>query len=305
MADYDPYAPNGYDEGAGEETEGNDIVVEDCWKVISSFFESKGLVSMQIESFNEFMKTNIQDLVAEKDNVTIDRAIPYDESESNPIVLKRFEVKYGGILLGAPSTTEADGSINHIMPHEARLRSLTYAAPVYCKMKKYTFVAREHRYDEYSSCYPSSDGTELWWNAAEEEGDGEEADVFIGRVPLMVKSSTCHLLNTNIFKSETDLFAWGECPFDQGGYFIINGSEKVLIAQERSAGNIVQVFQKSGPSPFTYLAEIRSVVDRGQRQMSQCTVKLMRRGEGAEGSRIDNPIHVQLPYCKNDIGRCQ
>ena len=56
MAEYDPDSQyqNGDYGGYEEETEDRDIVVEDCWKVIASFFESKGLVSMQIESFNEF-----------------------------------------------------------------------------------------------------------------------------------------------------------------------------------------------------------------------------------------------------------
>ena len=43
----------------------------------------------------------------------------------------------------------------------------------------------------------------------------------------------------------------------QGGYFIINGSEKVLIAQERMANNHVYVFRKSQPSKYAYVAECR------------------------------------------------
>ena len=296
MADYgdDSYLQNGDETGYGEEPEDRDIVVEDCWKVIGSFFDSKGLVSMQIESFNEFMRSMMQDLVLEKGSVIIDHAQPYNEDEANPIVIRRHEVKFGGIMLGPPNITEGEGVTRDLLPHEARLRSLTYASPVFCKMTKNTYTAREQPLDRESIVAPRDDGTDLYWNTEQEsEEDGKEQDVFIGRVPIMVKSSTCHLLKQPRFDSERDLFAWGECPYDQGGYFIINGSEKVLIAQERSAGNLVQVFQKSGPSPFTHLAEIRSVVDRGQRQMSQCTVKLMRRGGGHGGIRIDNPIIVQ------------
>ncbi|KAI9877826.1 MAG: DNA-dependent RNA polymerase II, partial [Watsoniomyces obsoletus] len=117
----------------------------------------------------------------------------------------------------------------------------------------------------------------------------------------MLKSSTCHLRPDGDFTADSDLFAWGECPFDQGGYFIINGSEKVLIAQERSAGNIVQVFKKPEPSPVSCLAEIRSVLDTGNRQMSQCTVKMYRRGDGPDGGALRNLIRVQLPYTKTDV----
>ncbi|KAG7144167.1 DNA-directed RNA polymerase II subunit RPB2 like protein [Verticillium longisporum] len=105
--------------------------------------------------------------------------------------------------------------------------------------------------------------TRLEWEE-EESGDDPGADkdkpedmkdmIFIGRMPIMVKSKICHLSR----ESENDLFMLNECPYDQGGYFVINGSEKVLIAQERSAANIVQVFKKAQPSPFSYTAEIRS-----------------------------------------------
>lgn len=61
----------------------------------------------------------------------------------------------------------------------------------------------------------------------------------------------------------------------QGGYFIINGSEKVLIAQERTAANQVYVFAKAPPSAVTYQAEIRSAVEKGGKTVSQMTVKMM------------------------------
>jgi DNA-directed RNA polymerase II subunit RPB2 len=49
-----------------------------------------------------------------------------------------------------------------------------------------------------------------------------------------------------------------DCCFDQGGYFIINGSEKVIVAQERMANNQVNVFAKKPPSKYSWVCEIRS-----------------------------------------------
>ena len=71
----------------------------------------------------------------------------------------------------------------------------------------------------------------------------------------MLKSMLCSLNGVH----EKELMQLGECPFDQGGYFIINGSEKVLIAQERMAANHVYVFRKSQPSKYLYVAECRCV----------------------------------------------
>jgi DNA-directed RNA polymerase II subunit RPB2 len=307
MADYDDqkYTNGYYDHQAGvyedEEDEEQNITSEDCFKVIGSFFESKGLVSMQIESFNEFMRSTMQDLVNEQKSVTLDQMVPQDEDDPNPIVIKRHEVLFGKISLSSPTVTEGEGTTMDLMPNEARLRGLTYSSAVYVNMQRKTYVARERPWgDMGEKGVVEESGQELFWQ--EDPNDKEDPqDVFLGKVPIMLKSSTCHLLLKDRFSTEKDLHAWGECPYDQGGYFIINGSEKVLIAQERSAGNIVQVFNKAQPSPFSHLAEIRSVVDKGNRMMSQCTVKLFRQVDGPDQVKIPNPIRVQLPYVKADI----
>lgn len=90
----------------------------------------------------------------------------------------------------------------------------------------------------------------------------------------MLRSSYC-ILNT---LDEKDLFSLNECPYDSGGYFIINGSEKVLIAQERMATNHVYVFAKAQPSKISFLAEIRSAVEKGGKTISQFQVRMYARG---------------------------
>ena len=306
MADYDDqkYTNGYYDhqvDGYEDEEEEQNITSEDCFKVIGSFFESKGLVSMQIESFNEFMRSTMQDLVNEQKSITLDQMVPQDEQDPNPIVIKRHEVLFGKISLSSPTVTEGEGTTMDLMPNEARLRGLTYASAVYVNMHRKTYAARERPWgDMGEKGVIEESGQELFWQEDPEDKEDPQ-DIFLGKVPIMLKSSTCHLLIKDRFATEKDLHAWGECPYDQGGYFIINGSEKVLIAQERSAGNIVQVFNKAAPSPFSHLAEIRSVVDKGNRMMSQCTAKLYRQVDGPDQVKIPNPIRVQLPYVKADI----
>ena len=91
----------------------------------------------------------------------------------------------------------------------------------------------------------------------------------------MLRSDFCVLSGFN----ESQLYQVNECPYDAGGYFIINGSEKVLIAQERMATNHVYVFAKAQPSPINFLAEIRSAVEKGGKTISQFQVKMYRRGQ--------------------------
>lgn len=303
MGDYDPsqdYKPEIEYEEFNEELD-----EKDCWGIITSFFNKKSLCSMQIDSFNHFMSDSVQDLVSEKGAVTIDQTeINVDEDDPNPVRIKRHEVKFGKVTLARPKFTEADGTQSDLMPHEARLRGLTYASPVYCWMTRTTYLAKTKPWGgvQDADATTADDGTKLYWQISTDPEDNEpEQEIHIGRIPIMIKSQACHLSDPERFKTDNDLFAWGECPYDQGGYFIINGGEKCLIAQERSAGNIVQVFAKAAPSPFTHMAEIRSVVDRGNRIMSQCTVKLYRRGEGEGGTKLENVIKVQLPYIKADI----
>jgi DNA-directed RNA polymerase beta subunit len=109
----------------------------------------------------------------------------------------------------------------------------------------------------------------LHWQV--EEADADFQKVFIGRVPIMLQSAYCNLAEM----THSELEMVGECPLDQGGYFIINGSEKVLIAQERMANNHVYVFAKAQPATYTFSCEIRSMMERGSKVASTLFLKMM------------------------------
>lgn len=89
-----------------------------------------------------------------------------------------------------------------------------------------------------------------------------------------------------------------ECRYDQGGYFIVNGQEKVLVAQERMASNIVLVFKQKAPSKYSWTAEIRSVAENANKPPQQFAVKLTTKQKaGYQGQTIK----VQIPMIKEDI----
>lgn len=295
---------------AEEEEEDVDIAPEDCWRVITAFFENKGLVSQQIDSFNDFMMHTMQEIVDANSTVTVDHKSPPGDDD-DPIVVRRYELKFTRLILAKPAMTEGDGGTAYLLPQEARLRNLTYSAPMYIDMVKKVSVARERPMSELQDEYTGEenaetgvekqkDGTYLKWEVEDDPGkdkDGNENSVrvFIGKLPMMLKAKYCHLYNLN----EDDLHAFSECPYDQGGYFIINGSEKVLIAQERSAANIVQVFKKAQPTPTPYVAEIRSALEKGSRLISSLQVKLFSR---SENKNCAGPtIKCTLPYIKSEI----
>lgn len=276
-----------------------EITSEDCWQVISAFFDKKGLVSQQIDSFDEFVLSTMQELVSEDSILTLDQNTPANE---DGIVLRRYEIQFEQVFLTRPTVTEGDGTTNPLLPHEARLRNLTYSAPLFIEMKKKVMVAKESDtgmddddMEEDEEGNVKREDKSLYWEV-ERDLDSDDVDkVFVGKVPIMLKSEYCVLKDFQ----EEELYGLNECPYDVGGYFIINGSEKVLIAQERSAANIVQVFKKAMPTPTPFVAEIRSAVEKGSRLISSMQIKLYGRGDsrGTYGQTIKST----LPYIKQDI----
>lgn len=303
MADYE----EGYEyDDYGEEDAG--ITAEDCWTVISSFFEAKGLVSQQLDSFDEFVQTTMQELVEENSQLTLDQNNP-PTNDVDPIALRRYEIKFGTIMLSRPAMTEGDGSTQVMLPQDARLRNLTYSSPLYIDMTKSTQVAVERpvpidELDPEQEAELANGGehpTRLVWEYEDGDPDAEKGapapeQVYIGKLPMMLKSQYCILKDLD----DDDLYGWNECPYDQGGYFIINGSEKVLIAQERSAANIVQVFKKPANSAISYLAEIRSALEKGSRLISSLQIKLYDKGDSNRGG-FGKTVKSTLPYIKADI----
>lgn len=253
-------------------------------------------MSQQLDSFDEFVGTTMVEMIEEDSVLTLDQNTPQSD---DGIVLRRYEINFGPCYLSRPTMTEGDGSTQPMLPQEARLRNLTYSAPMYCELKKKVMVAREVEVvsddDEETSDAGGAPKERVRYEWDIEEEDTEPTKVFIGKMPVMLKSQYCILKDF----AEEELYSLNECPYDQGGYFVINGSEKVLIAQERSAANIVQVFKKALPSPTPYVAEIRSAVEKGSRLISSMQIKLFSKGEARGG--YNATIKSTLPYIKSDI----
>lgn len=162
----------------------------------------------------------------------IDRRIPNiikQIKEIKPEVpdLGEFKIKLGRFKLGSPSVKEADGSVRNILPLEARMRNLTYASPMYVEMT------------------PILNGIEsetIWVN--------------FGDLPIMLKSKVCPLSKM----TKKELIEAGESPDHPGGYFIINGTERVLVLVEEIAPNRV-IVEKSSISNVTETARVHSEKD--------------------------------------------
>mmetsp|Transcript_14538 Transcript_14538/g.43946 ORF Transcript_14538/g.43946 Transcript_14538/m.43946 type:complete len:1179 (+) Transcript_14538:450-3986(+) len=254
--------------------ENAEISQEDSWAVITSYFEEKGLVRQQLESFDEFINSQMQEIVDENDEHVVTPQQQYDPGAMTDLEGKEYIIHFGQIYLSKPTMTEADGETGLLFPKEARLRNLTYAAPLYVDVKKVERMT-------------DADGN------VEEKLD-EYPKVFIGEVPIMLRSGYCSLFE----RSDKELTEMGECPYDAGGYFIVNGSEKVLIAQERMANNHVAVYKKRDHK-YSTVAECRSVLDGSFRSSSSISVRQLAKSQAKGG--IGQCIRTTLPYIRSDV----
>lgn len=179
-------------------------------EIIARHYEETSFVESNIKSFDNFINKGMQQIVDEVGDI-VPTIIPEDVDD--------FRIKLGKINIGKPKLVEADGSTRDFYPIEARLRQLTYSAPLSLEIA--AFVNGVQR---------------------------EAFETPLGNFPIMLRSKYCHL---NALKKE-ELIARGEDPDDPGGYFILNGNERVLIMVEDLASNKLFISDsKSGPSKLT------------------------------------------------------
>ena len=154
-----------------------------------------------------------------------------DVKEAIPAVVppdvEEVKFEFGTITLRRPTIVEADGSERDLFPMEARLRNLTYSSKVFLEVGLVI------------------DGKER-----------ERAEVEIAEIPVMLKSKLCHLSELNA----DQLIESGEDPEDAGGYFIIDGTERVLVYLEDLAPNTV-FSKKITSGPMTHKVSLFSAHD--------------------------------------------
>jgi DNA-directed RNA polymerase subunit B len=163
--------------------------------LLRAYFEEISPLQSNIESFNNFIDFQLQRIIQNNSDI---------EPTIIPGNVEEFKIKFDKIVVGKPEITEADGSKRDLYPMEARLRSLSYAAPIFLDVSVHV-------------------------NGIQRESFSTQ----IGSMPIMVKSKYCHLAKL----ARDDLIKHGEDSDEPGGYFIINGTEKVLIHIEDLAPN--------------------------------------------------------------------
>lgn len=154
-----------------------------------------------------------------------------------------------------PRILENDDRYHPMFPHESRIRNLTYSTELFADL-----IFSKKEMEDFYEENPTTQVREKKVKQVIKEMKTEK--VFIGKVPVMLRSKFCQLKKFNEMQRVKN---GKDCSYDQGGYFVINGSEKVIVAQERMGNNQVNVFNKKPPSKYSWVAEIRSQAEASNR----------------------------------------
>ena len=194
--------------------------------IVEAFFRSRNIINHQLASFNDFLpthdnpKSRMQRIIDSIRIGEVDNERGLIRLDVDKLDEESIDVKLGRITVGNPIVKEANGATHEHTPLEARLRDLTYSAPIF-----------------------------LEFTIIENGMDREPEKVKIGDLPIMIKSKRCNLFpemmsqERNLSQEQYNkaLQDSGEDPLDPGGYFIINGTERSLISLEDLSPNRVLV----------------------------------------------------------------
>lgn len=223
---------------------------DDIFKVIRSYLTEYGYAYIQKKSYENLIYFQLDRIVQEEPCIQI--------PQSNNQV---YKVKFSNVMVDKPYVIEENRKCNYLTPAEARLRDLTYDAPISVNITEELIDSQKRVVDT------------IFHNK-----------VIIGRIPIMTQTSKCNLHG----KTLEEIAKTGECKYDRGGYFVIKGKERVLVSQERPVYDNIHIYKQKTKNK--YIAEIRSMSEEtGHSVLVQAKLT------------EDDSLTYSLPYICQDI----
>ena len=248
---------------------------EETWKILDRFFNQSGagdcpnsLVRHQIESMNEFLDKKLIQIIQGFNPIQVYHNFSQDISD--------FKYKINLNILN-PSLTKpiyqtTDGSQILMTPNIARMNNLTYSSNLYVDIHVITEIVND--------------------DGITERKETNIPSICIAKIPIMVRSKACLLTQIpGIAEGEGKY----ECRYDFGGYFIINGNEKVIISQDRINENRTVVFAPNG-NDDGLSAEIRSMPDGMFLPPKTTSLHL-----SGKSNHMGNVIRLSASFLKADV----
>ena len=249
--------------------------LEEPYNIIESYFRGQHLerlVRHQIESYNHFINYQVQRTINMFNPVTV--RSENDFIEDKGMYLLETSINFENFKLYPPQIHENNGATKLMFPQEAKLRNFTYSSTMTVDIKIQYTVRNTEQMDNpkiITRILPK---------------------INIGKMPIMLKSSIC-ILNQN---RHINPGLTGECPMDCGGYFVIKGSEKTVLGQERAAENRVYCFDGKNTTKWSWFAEIKSIPDFKCISPKQIDMMIASKNNG-----FGHGIFITIPRIKQPI----
>ena len=245
------------------------------WKLIDKYFKENpdNLVAHHLDSYNEFFKNGINRIFRENNPIRFIERLEEGESadKRNECLLYLGGKNGKNIYFGKPIIYD-DNNAHYMFPNDARLRNMTYGITVH--------------YDvEVDFIYYVGD--------EKKEHNMVLNKIYLGRFPIMLQSNLCILKSL----SKEVRFNMGECRNDYGGYFIIDGKEKVIISQEKFADNMLYIRKNKADDIYSHSAEIRSVSEDTSKAIRTTAIKII----APSPSYTNNQIVVAVPNVRKPV----
>jgi DNA-directed RNA polymerase II subunit RPB2 len=254
-----------------------------AWNLIDKYFKDNpyNLVAHHLDSYNDFFNKGIFQIFKENNPIRfIERAEEGDEVSN---VKHECFLYLGGktgdkLYFGKPviyDENENDNSksyVHYMYPNDARLRNMTYGITIHFDLEvDFVFFEGNER-KELTKSFEK---------------------IYLGKFPIMLHSDMC-ILRGLTTEARYNL---GECRNDYGGYFIINGKEKVIVSQEKFGDNMLYVRKNKPDALYSHSCEIHSVSEDSSKPIRYTSVKIV----APDASYTNNQIVVDIPNVKKPI----
>jgi DNA-directed RNA polymerase beta subunit len=262
-------------------------MINNEWDILDLYFKNHRypFTGHHLDSYREFIKNQIPTIIKSYNPITM---IKYDDDKDEVFKIEIFiGDREGDALSVSRPIIYEDGCPKLITPYDARMRNLTYET---------------HIFADILVCITSKDGDK------QNVENYPFKNVAVGSIPIMLHSDICILKN----QGSSILRKLGECPYDTGGYFIIDGKEKVIIAQEKIVTNKLFVSALKDDKDFSHKGIIRCVADKGNLQPTNVQFYFVRNPIRVDGdTNVENvsgkyenskgAIYVSIPSFKEKI----
>jgi len=280
------------------------------WSIIDNFFshDEQVLVKHHISSYDLFMRDGFPKILRDENPITLE--FKDADSERNNLstnILYTCKLFLGGkngtsVYYGKPTIYDDDtndenvpvedaGFKHYMYPNEARLRNMSYETTVHVDV----LVEMTYPNPEYVDDATNGDKPKTILKSS------TISRAYLGRFPIMVQSDLCILKGL----APQARFYMGECRNDHGGYFIIDGKEKVIISQEKFADNLINIRvmggddedAKSSGNVFTHSADIRNISEDPSKPVRTMSVRIV----AQTPSHTHGNIVVMIPNVRNPV----